>query len=219
MTVILQEVWSAAQVLAPWALVAGDKKRVTLDLSNYKGAFLKIAIGGGGNTTLTDGVDITVARLVSDAAGTRRYAAHWWAQRGMAAAHGLRQINNAGGYAAGSTAFAFDGSGGTLSSARDKLFFWGVTSIPTASGALSPTHGCEVLTVSKGTTTPVTVCEPCAFAKLDDEYFCQAESWELWLPGGRVAAITLDYGNDSAGEAVGVMIDADILERIEQTTV
>jgi hypothetical protein len=195
------------QVLAPWALVKGDLKRVTLDLRGQLGAYLQIGVGLGGNTPLTNGVDVYINAMLNGDAGKPAYGAPHLQVRSRTTG-GVRQINFDGGYPADSSALAFDGSGGVSFAAGERLFFWGVTAIPTASGAISPAHGCEILGVSKGTSTPVVVSPPCRFAKLDNEWFCQADSWSIWVPGGSVVAVTFDYGDDAAGEAVACMADA-----------
>jgi hypothetical protein len=195
------------QVLAPWALMIGDLKRATLDLRGRLGAQVQIGLGLGGNTALTNGVDVYITAALGGDAGKPAYSAPHFQVRSRTTG-GVRQINVAGGYAVGSSALNFDGSGGVAFAAGDRLFFWGVTAVPTASGPISPAHGCEILTVSKGTSTPVVVTPDCRLAKLDNEWFCQADSWSVWVPGGSVVAVTFDYGDDVAGEAVACMIDA-----------
>lgn len=211
MALILRTNYSEQQVLAPWAIIKGASKRVTLDLSSAEGALLKIAVGTGGTTALTNGVTVYVERtLANDAAGNPCYSA-LCAQFQSRTLCGARQIDEGAGYVAGSTAFDFDQSGGTSFAVGDKLFFWGLTTVPTASGAIiaaDPDGGCEILTVSKGTTTPVTVNQPCHYAKIDNEWFSQADSWEVWVRGGVTIAITFDYGDDAQGEAVACMCDA-----------
>jgi len=219
MGLILRTNYSEVCVLAPCALVKGDRKRVTLDLRNAEGAMLKIAVGTGGVTALSNGVAVYVERMLGgDAAGQPAYSA-FAAQFQSRTTCGARQINNGAGYAAGNDAFAFDQSGGTAFAIGDKLFFWGVTTIPTASGPINPAHGCEVLVASKGASTPLTVITPCKYAKLDNEWFSQADAWELWVRGGCVAAVTFDYGDDSAGEAVACMADAIVETDVRKVTV
>jgi hypothetical protein len=218
MALIIRTNYSEQQVLAPWAIIKGESKRVTLDLRSAEGALLKIAVGTGGTTALTNGVAVYVARtLANDAAGNPCYSAYC-AQFQSRTTAGARQINNGAGYAAGAAALAFDQTGGTAFAVGDKLFFWGVTTVPTASGAIGPANGCEVLTVSKGTSTPVTVIQPCRYAKIDNEWFSQADSWEVWVRGGATVAITFDYGDDAAGEAVACMCDAVVETDVRKVT-
>ncbi len=223
MTVVMQPHFTEVQVLAPYALVREDLKRVTLDLRGKLWADLKIAVGGGGTTAVNPGVNVRVYRnLAGDAAGHPRYATPYWSGR-TRTAMGARQINNAGGYAAGiwPTVYAFDGAGGTAPAVGDRLIFWGVDTIPAASGAVTPDegNGVEVLTLSKGTSTPATFDTPPNYARIDNEWFCQADSWELRIPGGALLSLVIDYGRQSAGDPVLCLCDALVADYYEPVTI
>jgi hypothetical protein len=120
---------------------------------------------------------------------------------------GIRQINNGSNYAAGASSFIFDGAGGTAHAIEDRLFFWGVTTIPTSSGAITPAGGCEVLRCAGGLSTPLLTDEISIYAHNDNEFIGNADSWEVWLPGGDIYSVTFDYTGATAGEAVAVMAD------------
>jgi hypothetical protein len=190
-------------VQAPYALIKSDNAlRAELDLRNKFKADLQILVAGGGNTALTTGVIVAVRRK-SVTTGCGDIPAFEWSNTGRTT-YGLRTINNEGGYAAEAQSFAFDGSGGVSFALRDALFFWGVDTIPTVGGLINPANGCEGLTVSAGTSTPVrTVCQA-KYAKIDNEFFAQADVWAVTLEEG-LYEVSWDYASQAAGEAVACM--------------
>lgn len=217
--------WTDSVVVqAPYALIKTSgliRSTTGLDLRAKYGGFLKLAVGTGGATALTNGVDAIVRRTLGNAAVSQhKYSAPYAAFRSRTAA-GLRLLNNGAGYAAGSSSFAFDGATGTAHAVGDLLFFWGIDSgagIPTASGAITPNHGCEVLRCSSGTSTPFITDSPSLWDHHDNEYVGNADAWELWLPGGATYELIFDYGNNAAGEAVAVMADIQTYDKTIKVT-
>jgi hypothetical protein len=199
-------------VQAPYALIKGDLPlRAVLDLSapGIAGAELFLTIGTGGTTSLTNGVTAHIIPLFAGTSIPQLSTPLVSFQSRLTC--GARQINLAAGYAAGSQSFVFDGSGGTGFAVGEKLLFWGVNAIPIVGGLLATGATPEVLAVSKGTTTPVTTLEPCKFAKIDNEWFSQADCFgPVWVRGGGSVTVLFDYGDDSAGEAVLCMAHAKI---------
>lgn len=195
------------QVLAPWAVIKGENVRTTYDLRTKRGAQLFVGIGFGGGTDLAGSTfDVLIRRVLNNGSASRRYAAGTRFSAGIDPC--IRLINNGAGYSAGATSIAYDGHTGRTAVLQDKWFFWGVTAIPTATGALSPTYGCEIHRTSKGVTTPLVIDSPLAYAHADNEYIGLAESWSIWLPGGSLYELIFDYGGCSAGEAIACMADA-----------
>jgi len=98
--------WTDSVVVqAPYALIKGATgvvRSVTgLDLRTKVGGMLFCAVGTGGSTALTNGVDVIVRRMLGNgAAGQHAYAAAYAAFRSRTTA-GLRLINNGAGVAAG----------------------------------------------------------------------------------------------------------------------
>ena len=199
-------------LIVPTALIKGSAtalqvSRATLDLRTKKGAMLFLAIGTGGSTAIVNPCNAIVRRILnSDATGTHQYATPLVQYSGRTTS-GVRQINNGSNYVLGTTSFIFDGSGGTAHAIDDKLFFWGVTTIPTASGAINPTFGCEVVRCAGGLTTPLIIDAGTKYAHNDNEFIGNADSWSCWLPGGSMYEVIFDYTGATAGEACAVMAD------------
>jgi len=206
-------------VQAPWALIKGAtgvlRCTTGLDLRAKYGGYLKVGLGFGGGTDLTNGVDVIVRRMLNNDGAAHKYGAAYAAFR-SAIDTAFRRLTAA--VAAGQTSFAFDGHAGATALPGDLQFFWGVTTIPSASGAISPNHGCEILRVSSGVTTPFLTDSPSKYDHHDDEYVGLANAWELWLPGGATYELIFDYGDDSAGEAVAVMADIQTCDKIIKVT-
>ena len=93
---------------------------------------------------------------------------------------------------------------GTAFAHGDCLCFWGQTSIPGVSGALSFAGGVnmEILRCSAGTSTPFVPDSATKYAHNDNEYFTLANAWELWLPGGSTYALIFDAGGVTTASAV-----------------
>ena len=204
-------------VQAPYAISYGVCLDVTNnpDLRGEHGAYLFIGVGRSGTTGLTNGVDVRVRRLLNNGTGAPKYGADLVAFR-TGTVCGERAVNNGDGYAAGSSSFAFDGTGGTSFAVGDLLCFWGVDAVPGSDGAVSPANGSEFLRVSKGITTPVVTDQGCGVAKINNEVFCQADAWIVWLPGGSLYELIFDYGDDSAGGRI--LCEAHLQMYTEDTT-
>lgn len=202
------------QIIAPYALVKGSATalqtvRGTLDLRAKRGAYLFLAIGTGGSTAIVSPCNVLVRRVLNNGSAAHRYSSPLFQASGRTTA-GVRLINNGSNYAAGVQSFAYDGAAGTAHAVDDKLFFWGVTAIPVASGALSPSGGCEVLRCAGGTSTPLITDVVSNYAHNDNEVIGNADVWNLWVPGGSLIEVVFDYTAATAGEAVAVMADAQV---------
>ncbi len=196
-------------VQAPYAIVKGESVRATLDLRTKRGAQLFLGVIFGGSTDLSVGVDVLVRRVLNNDSAAARFAAGMRLTTGIDP--GIRLVNNnPGPYAVGTTSFAFDGHAGRAAALQDKYGFWGVTSIPGSSGAITPESGSgvEILRTSKGLTTPWVTDRGAAYAHVDNEYIGLAESWSIPVPGGSLYEIIFDYGGSSSGEAVAVLASA-----------
>jgi len=219
MPTVLKPKYTESQILAPYCIQRGGCHRVTADLRSVISGRLFVAIGLSGTTTYTNGPVCRVQPTLNNDGATRFYSASPKPELTCYTVVGRRLINNSGGYSAGASSFAFDGTGGTVWGVGDSLFFWGVDTIPGTTGALSPANGCELLRVSKGTTTPVVTTTPCKYAKIDNEIFCQGYSAVYDLEGGHTWEVVFDFGDDSAGDAIAAMADLVALDYWEQATV
>jgi len=202
-------IWTdSVDVQAPYGLIKGELIRSTLDLRSNIGAQLFLGVIFGGSTDLSVGVDVLVRRVLNNDGADPRFAVGTRYTTGIDPS--IRRINNGAGYAIGATSFAFDGHAGRTAALQDKYGFWGVTSIPTSSGVISPAagSGVEIHRTSKGTATPWVIDSPAAYAHVDDEYIGLAEAWTLWLAGGSLYEVIFDYGGSSTGEAVCVLASA-----------
>ena len=196
-------------VISPVALGRGNVKRGTIDLRSKFGAYLFLGVGRGGTTALTNGVNVEVRRMLNNGGILWPAAPHFAALTDTAAAY-AKQINNAAGYAAGSTDFAVDGTG--TPAADEDLCFWGATAAA-ADGTALP--NLEFLRVSKFSSPTLTVDAGCKVAKIDDELLTnRANGWSLWCPGGCTYEVVFDYGDDAAGDAVAVVCYAQTCDKL-----
>jgi hypothetical protein len=196
-------------VVSPVALGRGGVRRGTIDLRTKFGAYLFLGVGRGGTTALTNGVNVEVRRMLNNGGMQFPAAPHFAALTNTDAAY-AKQINNVGGYASETSAFAVDGTG--TPAADEDLCFWGTTAVQ-ADGTALPSL--EFLRVSKFSSPTVTVDSPCKVAKINDELFTnKANCWAVWCPGGCVYEAIFDYGDDAAGEAVAVVCYAQTFDKL-----
>jgi hypothetical protein len=200
-------------VVSPVALGRGNVRRNTIDLRSKFGAYLFLGVGRGGTTALSNGLNVEVRRTLNNGGILFPGAPHFAAITDSAAAY-AKQINNGGGYAAETTAFAVDGTG--TPAADDDLCFWGVTSVA-ADGTALP--NLEFLRVSRFSSPTLTVDAGCKVAKIDDELLTnKANCWSVWCPGGCVYSVVFDYGDDAAGETVAVVCYAQIFDKLAKVS-
>ena len=213
-------------VQAPWSIIKGAAlPACSFDLRTKVGARLFWALGFGGLTggspactDLTTGINILIRPILgAGAAGTQHFAAN--ALEYVSNTDPSYRILN-GAISAGAVSGAFDGHQGKAIAARDKFFFWGLTAFPTTTAAIAPagSSGCEVLTRTKDVTTTMHWDRPCSFAHADDEVLGLAETGNIWLPGGTVYEIIVDYTTQAAGEAVAFMARAQTYDRDTSVT-
>jgi hypothetical protein len=215
MTIAFTPSWTddatdARKVIAPQCLARGSVVRGTLDLSTNKfGAYLFAAIGRGGVTALTNGVNVEI-RGTLNAGAILMPGAPIVPLLSDSAAAILKLVNLLAGYPAGTSAFEVDGTG--TPAADEDYCCWGVTAIP-AGGVALP--NLEFVRVSKFSGTTLTIDSPCKIAKIDNEILTsKASQWgRIWVPGPGVIEIIFDYGDDAAGESVAVACYAQVLNR------
>jgi len=201
---------SGIEVIAPKAMArASLPKRGTLDLTNKFGAYLFLGVGRGGTTALTNGVNVEVRRTMNAGGMLLPPAPHFAAVTGTAAAV-LKQINNPGGYPAGTQQFTIDGADSPA--ADDDICFWGVTSLPSDN---TPLPNLEFARVAKFSSPTLSIDAPCQEIKLDDELITtKAECWCVWCPGGCIYEVIFDYMDDAAGESVAIAAWAQIFDSL-----
>ena len=195
---------NSTQVLAPWALIKGDRKLVTIDLRTKMDAVLQVCVANGGTTNLTVGADVIVRRYLYNSGVIPNYSATYWSDKLRSAAataytSGYRLLNGA--LSAGVTTAAWDGAVGTAAVVGDQLVFWGVTAIPGASGAISPNYGCEAVRLDVvGTSGSVNMQwdEPTVYAHNDNEIVALGSVWDIPLEGGWLYKLLIDYASESA---------------------
>lgn len=191
---------SGATVVTPQCLTRGSSVRATIDLRTKVGAYLLAAIGRGGATALTNGVNF-ICRRVPNNDGIH-IAADFLNYISQTAAAILKLINNASNYAAGTLTMAIDGTG--TPSANDIHCLWGTTSIPANGVTLSTL---EFLRCSLAASSSSITFDTATKQQHDDNELLtsKADAWCVWLPGGSVYEVIFDYGDDAAGEAVAVV--------------
>ena len=207
-------------VQAPYGLLKGACLRTTFDLRQVFGAMLKIGVGRYATGNLNAGLDVIVRRVLNNDGAAHSYGAPV-AQFLGDTLYGNQLVNNPSNYAAGVSSIAFDGGAGTAFAHGDSLCFWGQTSIPGVSGALSFAGGInmEILRCSAGTSTPFVPDSATKYAHNDNEYFTLANAWELWLPGGSTYALIFDAGGVTTASAVfAVMADLERFDKLTKVT-
>lgn len=209
MTITFTPSWTdtGTQVIAPQTLAKGSAVRGTINLLTKHGAFLVVGIGRGGITVLTTGVNVEIRRTLN-AGAILMPGSPWFSALSTTAAAILKAINFGAGYAAGTSAFEIDGTG--TPAADDDFACWGKTAVP-ADGTALP--DLEFVRVSKFSGTTLTIDAPCKVAKIENEVLTsKADLWCVWIPGGCTVEVVIDYGDDSAGEAVAVVCYAQTLD-------
>ena len=210
-------VWTEATVLAPYAVIKAESYRTltNLDLRAKHEGVLKLLVAAGGTTALTASSAL-VARIMrthsNDATSPAGGAVHF---TGSHTRLGKALINNGSNYAAGVVSIAYDGAGGTAFAQDDILCLTGVTTIPTASGAIS-TPTMEWRKLSKGAATPITFVNPTDYAHNDNEFIVAGSAWDIYLPGGATYALEIDHLQDIASEAMFV---AAYIETLDSYTI
>jgi hypothetical protein len=195
-------VWtdSGTQVISPRCMARGTVVRGTIDLRTAFGAYLFAAIGRGGITALTNGVNFIARRVPNNdgihiAADTVNFTSSY-------AAAILKLINYGSNYTSGVTAMVIDGTGTTIPG--EVYCLWGQTSIPADTTALSTLEFLRA--VNTGSTTAITFDTATKQAHNDNEYITnKADAWCVWIPGGSVYEVIFDYGDDAAGESVAIV--------------
>lgn len=195
-------VWtdSGGTVISPQCLARGANVRGTLDLRQCYGAYLLGAVGRGGITALTNGVNF-IARRVPNNDGIH-IAADVVNFTSSYAAAILKLVNYGSGYSAGTVTMTIDGTG--TPTAGEIHCLWGQTSVPAGGTALSTLEFLRCSLQSGGTS--ITFDTTTKQTHADNEYITsKADAWSVWIPGGSVYEVIFDYGDDSAGESVAVV--------------
>lgn len=196
----LTETWSEAVVTPPYNLLRGNNLHVNFDLRTKLEANVQVAVGFGGTTSLTTGVDVRVYRtLNNDVASYVQYGAPVISLRSDTTA-GMGLINGA--LAAGVATVPYDSVSGRTFVYGDRLCLWGATAIPVTAGTITnPTV--EFINTGK-IATPFVLDSPTKYVHGDNEYVANANTWNFWLRGGSAYSVVFDYLDDAAGEQVVV---------------
>jgi hypothetical protein len=174
--------------------------RNTIDLRTAFGAYLFVAVGRGGITALTNGVNFIARRVPNNdgihiAADTVNFVSSY-------AAAILKLVNYGAGYSSGVTTLTIDGTGTTIPG--EVYCLWGVTVIPADTTALTAVEWLRA--VNTGSTTSITFDTTTKEAHADNEIITnKADAWCVWIPGGSVYEVIFDYGDDAAGESVAIV--------------
>jgi hypothetical protein len=203
---------TAATVVSPQILARGSTVRGTIDLRSKVGAWVFIGVGRGGTTALTNGVNVEVRRTLNNDGKLMPGSPYAAFLTDTAAAY-LKQINNGAGYAAGAVDMVLDGTG--TPAADEDLCFFGLTTAPDSSANGDALTSIEFCRVSKFVTATVTVDAGIKVAKVDNEYLTnKANLWSVWCEGGSVYELVFDYGDDAAGEKVGVVAYSQTMDSV-----
>jgi hypothetical protein len=191
-------------------LARGSVKRAIIDLTSAYEGLLFLRVGRSGTTALSStagvaGVSIQVRRLFNGS--SKKHPSSNFSRLTGTTAAAVGQINNASGYAAGTSTFVVDGSSLVPASGYEQyLCFWGTASDPSGLSDDSTLSNCEFAKWAKGTSTSLTIDSPTEFNRIDNEYVTtQADIFApITLPGGHQWEVIFDYGDDTGGQNVAI---------------
>jgi hypothetical protein len=203
MSVVITPNWSDnVEVQAPYALIKGStgflKVTTGLDLRAKIGGWLKLAIACGSNAAFT-GYAKVYRVLNNDGENSMNGSLFF---TGVQTTAGTVLINYASNYGAGVNSVAYDTASGTAFAAENTICLWGVTTIPTANGLITPNYGVEWLNLSLGATTPCIFNTATKYAHNDNEFMALGSQWDVWLPGGSTYVVMFDHIADATGAAM-----------------
>jgi hypothetical protein len=201
-------------VIAATVLARGSVARGTLDLRSKFGADLFIKIGRGGTTALTNGVNVLVRKVVNNdgaSAGASHPTGGYESLSTTAAAtsttvdadsnsgQAVLNVTSTTGFAAGDIICIQDAGAGVT-----RLEFHRVSKItnPGASGELN---------LDRNLTFTHTAAQADTVRNKSDVFA------PIWVRGGSLVAVVIDYGDDSAGESVTVQALAQTYD-VDTTT-
>lgn len=191
--------FSETTVISDQVLTRGNLIRGTLDLTGAYGAWVLINIGRSDTTALTNGVQIKCERELGNDADVFPGGD---VRQGSATAATRNTLNGALG-SPPTTSFVL--TSGTGFVADDLVCLWGTATDPTTlanAAALANLEFCQLSKVASNTLTPAS---PLRQTHVNAEYVTnKADAFPVWLDGGCVWGIVVDYGDDAAGNGVAV---------------
>jgi len=181
-------------VIAAATLARGSTARGTLDLRTKRGAYLFLAIGRGGTAALTNGVSVLVRRtLNNDGAIHPAPVAEFLSQTAAATATTVNSNSNSGQAA--------------LNVASSSGFAAGqIICVEGASQARQEFH--RVSKVAAGIITLDTNLKTTHTSAQADTVRNVADVWLIWIDGGATFEGIFDYGDDTAGDSVSIVAEA-----------
>jgi hypothetical protein len=186
-------------VISAQTLARGSTLRGTLNLKTKFGAKLFVRLGRGGTTALTNGVNVQIRALANDGTNNVPHpgevvpllsstaaASSTTVSSDSASGQAALNVSSSTGFAAGDTICIQDSGGGVT-----RLEFAKVSK--TATG---------VLTLDSNLIFTHTAAQADTVRNKADIFA------PVWLDGGSLYEVIVDYGDDTAGEAVTVQVYA-----------
>ena len=200
-------VWTDnVQVLAPYALIKGSvyEAPTALDLRAKNGAMAFIGIGMSYGANFTTAPKVRIYRALNNDGVSPVFTDFWTGQ--CDTAMWMCLINNGSNYTVGAQSFVTDGPvGATAKAVTDLSCFWStITTIPTASGAITPysAGGVEFLRLAGASSTLTYTDRVSKYPHYDNELVGKANAWQIWLPGGSTYKFVFDYYAEATSTAI-----------------
>lgn len=188
----------AAQVLARGSVASGTINTGGGGASMKFGAWLMLAVGRGGTTALTNGVDVLIRRIINNNAATAG---------GVHPDSGQRRLSST--VAANSTTVSSDSNSGqaVLTVASGTGFAADdVICIQDSGAGVTRLEFHRISKISGGTITLDRNLQFSHTAAQADTVRNKADVFApIWLPPGSLYEVIFDYGDDAAGESVTIV--------------
>jgi hypothetical protein len=197
-------VWVESTVQAVTTLSRNAAARFVSDQRTQWGAYLLVRLGRGGTAALTNGVDVVARRTAGNDAAV--YPAPLVALRSQTAA------------ASGTTCAASGNPAGASSLTVASTTGFAAGDLVCVQDAATPTAATEWARVARVTSATVLLLDgPTKSAHNSTAHTVRnkADSWAVWLDGGAVWEFVVDYGDDSAGDAITYEIVCQVLQSVE----
>lgn len=190
--------WSESAVIAATTLARGSTSRGTLDLRSKRGAYLMMAIGRGGTTALTNGIQVLVRRTINNDATIHPAAVVEFSSQTAAAVSTTVNSDSNSGQAAINVA------------SIGAIVAGDVVCIEGASNARQEFH--RISKVAAGILTSDVNLKTTHTSAQGDTVRNKADVWTVWIDGGATYEVVFDYGDDSAGDTASIVATAQVYD-------
>lgn len=185
----------SVSILAAQTVARGNTVRGTLDLRTKRGAYIFVGIARGGTTGLTNGVVVRIRRTVgNDATLYHSSVVELVSQTAGANSTTISGSDSNSGQPAINVASATGFAAGQVisieASDHSRLEFCTVSKVAGA-----------VITADANLKSSHTTAQA-------DLVRNNADNWTIWIDGGALVEVVVDYGDDAAGDSVTVIAQA-----------